>query len=151
MMPVKNSAGLYELTLDGAKYEFEKWGAERATDTLLDLAALVGAPLGSAVQAAGKTGGLDRAIIPMVMDQLARAVGAQKVLCRSLLHMLATDPLCNGGPINFDKHYADKLPLMFQVVRASLEVQFGNFFAAIRAVAGPALQQQKADTGKQAT
>jgi hypothetical protein len=138
----KNEIGLYETEIDGDKYEFEKWGAEDASDVLLDIITIVGQPLGMGAAALfGKdedgVKGIDRDmdpdIIGKIMESLTGNVGKNKLVVKSLLKKLSTDRVqCNSKPIaSFNIHYRDKLFHMTKVVRAGLEVQFGNFFDAV--------------------
>ena len=136
----KNAAGLYEVEVDGLKYEFEKWGAEESLATLLKLSRLVGKPLGQAM--AGLSFNEDKTKVEINFDIAGEAIGAlmqnmDEDLSMSLIKKLCSEKcLCNGAKINFNVHYQDKLDHMFKVVAAALEVQYGNFFVALLGSAG---------------
>lgn len=142
----KNESGLYEVEVDGKKYEFEKWGAEESTDVLLDLVAITGKPIGSGVSAFfGKEAegepGLDRKMDSNVMGQiiesLTQKVGENKSICKMLIKKLSSEKvLCEGAKINFNVHYQDNLGHMLKVVKAALEVQYGNFIEGFLGRAG---------------
>lgn len=130
----KNAHGLYETKIGGANYEFEKWGAEESLDVLIDISVLVGKPLGVAFAALmGKQGlkkELDANLINMAMEALLG--GMKKEFVKPLIIKLASfKVMCNGKPVNFDIHYEKDLMLTFKVVKAHLEVQYGNFFDAL--------------------
>lgn len=145
MKPVKNESGLYEVIIDERKYEFEKWGAEDSTDTILDIAAIAGKPIGLGIATIFKKDdvegkkGLDKAFDPdvvgMILESLSERVGTNKSIIKALIKKLSSDKvLCDGAKIQFNTHYQDCLDHLFRVVRAALEVQYGNFFAAFLAL-----------------
>lgn len=131
----KNEAGLYEQDIDGHIYEFSKWGADEATDVLMDLGALVGKPLGMALtMLSGAKGGdapVDVDAIGAIMEHLSTAAFEKKTLCKHLIKKFATGCMCDGRRVDYNIHYADRLDHMFRVVRAAVEVQFGNFFGGL--------------------
>lgn len=138
MSAVKNREGLWEQQIDGHKYEFSKWGAKESLRILLKLGKVVGKPLGLALGAlqpgASLTAVLDKDVKG---DLLGRALDAltmsmDEETCFHLIEKFSTDGvMCNGKPINMDLHYEDRLMHLFKVVRAGLEVQYGNFSDAI--------------------
>jgi len=140
--------GPYSVALkyaDGQTYtfEFEKLGAEKATDLLLDILSVVGDGLGALTSLlTGNRDALDLDLgsAPMenVVRKLTSGMTRDRALTKRLLRSLSSDRvICNGAPVNYDQFYADKLPLSFMAVRANLEVQFGNFFAAAAGVLAP--------------
>ena len=154
MSAVKNEVGMWEIDIDGSRYEFEKWGAEDSMDALLDLAALVGKPLGMGVSAifgkdegGGKDKGLfdkefDPNIIAVIMDALTDRISTNKATCKMLIKKFASDKvMCDGKRITFNTHYQDRLDHLFRVVKAALEVQYGNFFAAFLGASGIKIPQ----------
>jgi hypothetical protein len=140
----KTEQGTYEATIDGHAYEFAKWGAEAATDTLFDLALVLGKPLAQlgAAMKAGEKGGekfaLSVDVAGSIVEQLIAQMGTNKKLCMDIIRkMTAGDTvMCDGKRITFNTHYQDRLPHMFDVLRAALEVQFGNFFVDVLKGAG---------------
>lgn len=137
MKAVKNENHLYEIEINGRKYEFSKWGAEESYDVLLDLAKICGKPLGIALGAF--VGGEDKQIDPnaigMIMESLTQGIGDKattKAITKKLVCGLGVS--CDAAKINFDQHYKDKLDEMFLVMWAALEVQYGNFFDAVSGI-----------------
>jgi hypothetical protein len=141
MAAVKNpETGLYDVEIEGQQYSFQKWGADSATDALLDLSGIVAKPLGAGVGALfgkkkdeddGEAGKPKTSAenIGLIMEALLDRVSANKATCKALLKKFASENvLCDGKKISFDSHYADRMPHMFKVVQAAVEVQFGNFF-----------------------
>lgn len=141
MTPTKNDAGLFEVKIEDQVYEFEKWGADESTDVLLDLVAIAGKPLSASVVAlfkqdeSGKVAldkEADKETFAIIIESLSSGIGANKALIKSLMKKLASERvLCSGQKILFNTHYQDRLDLLFKVIRAALEVQYGNFFAAL--------------------
>lgn len=140
MAAVKNpESGMFEIEIDGAQYAFQKWGADSATDALLDLSGIVAKSLGAGVgalfgkkdaEADGEAPKKNNAeSIGLIMEALLDRVSVNKALCKSLIKKFSSENvLCDGKKISFDAHYADRLPHLFKVVQAAVEVQFGNFF-----------------------
>lgn len=136
---------LYESVIDGHKYEFAKWGAERATDVLMDLTHVAGKTmsLGATLASQARAGAdVDKAdMLGQLVESLAGAIGDKRATCKSLIRSLASDCTCDGATFDFNSHYEDRLSHMFKVVRTALEVQFGRFFsetiATIEALAPP--------------
>lgn len=138
MEVIKNEQGLYETQLgymgDTLHLKFQKWGAEDATDTLLDIIAIAGESLGSLL--ALLTGqGADADVGSPTLDglfrQLTLGLTRDRVLTKRVLKKLAGDRVqVNGVSIQYATFYKDQLPLVLAVARAQLEVQYGNFIAA---------------------
>lgn len=134
---------MYGVQVDGLNYEFSKWGAEEQVDVLLDVAAIVGKPLGIALGAImggdGKLS-LEHQIRP---DLIALAFEAltermDKKIVKVLLRKFASENvLCEGKKFNYDQHYQDRLDHLFKVTRAGMEVQYGNFLGALLALLAP--------------
>ena len=133
----KTESGLFSVEIDGQTYEFQKWGAEESLDVLLDLAKILGKPLGSAM--AAFAGGeslpiIDRDFKPEIVALIFEGLTSSldKVLVKAIVKKVASDKVfCEGKPVKFDAHYQDRLPHLFKVVQAGLEVQYGNFYAAV--------------------
>lgn len=137
----KNEAGLWEVPVDSHVYEFEKWGAEESLDTLLDISAIIGGPIGSAIAKAfapgaeGMESQVDVSMLGVVLDQLFKNM--RKDVVKPLIKKLCSERvLCDGKPIKFNLHYQDDLMHMFRVVKAALEVQYGNFFEGLQGAVG---------------
>lgn len=139
MKVTKTEAGLFAVDVDGDTYEFERWGAEDALDTLMDISSIVGTPLSAAAAAAFGKGGdgvkteLTDDLIERVVGELTRNMRQHKAMCLAIFKKLAgRRVLCNGRPVNYDQDYAgDRLRRLFLVVRAGFTVQYGDFCAAV--------------------
>jgi hypothetical protein len=141
----KDETGLYVADIDGQKYAFAKWGAEESLDVLLELVPMVSGPIGSAVSAVFG-GDKDEAKSILDKELNADAIGMvfkglttgfnKKSVKDLIIKLTSRDVLCDGLKISFNRHYQDKLSLMFKVARAALEVQYGNFFADVKGLAG---------------
>lgn len=145
-MAEKNESGLYEVEIDDKKYEFEKWGAEESLSNLIKLSKIIGKPLGLAIGAfkqeeKEETSLFDTDMKDINIDMLGLALQAltenlDESACIALIKKLSSQHvLCDGAKINFNTHYADRLDHLFRVVGAALEVQYGNFFAAVLGLA----------------
>lgn len=150
----KNDSGLYEVVIDDKTYEFEKWGAEDSLDVLLDISQLIGGPVGSAIgdlfNKEGMHTEINGAMLGMVMEGLTKNL--KKEIVKPLIKKLCSEKvLCEGKPIKFNVHYADDLMHMFRVVKAALEVQYGNFFVAFQGVVGRKQKRQVDTTQDQET
>lgn len=162
-MIAKNENGFYQADIDGHVYEFEKWGADDATDTILDIAAITGKPmaLGAAAVFGKNSDGeknldqkFDPNMIAIVMESLTQQVGANKAIIKALIKKLSSDKvMCDGKKVNFNLHYQDRLDHLFKVVKSGVEVQFGNFFAALFAGGGfnPQAMMSMINRGPQAS
>lgn len=138
-------SGLYDVEVDGLTYSFEKWGADASLDVLLELVKIIGRPLGAAVASlAGKQKDLgsevrsmidkdfDPDLIGTVFEALTERM--DKGIVKSLIKKFSSESvLCDGKKIVFNSHYQDRLPHLFKVVQAALEVQYGNFSDALLA------------------
>jgi hypothetical protein len=149
-MHSKNETGLYEVEIDGKKYEFEKWGAESSLATLIKIAKIAGKPLGIFLGSAVSGNGLKTEISPDLMASACEALvqNMDEQNCINLIKKLSSEKvLCDGRKINFDTHYEDQLSHLFRVVKASLEIQYGNFLQELLLIIG-AQQFGKMQTSK---
>lgn len=127
----KNEHGLYEAHIDGALYEFEKWGADDSLDVLLDISQLVGKSAGLAIATVLGSGGLEKQIDPNILGSVFEALfdNCKKESVKPLIRKLSSERVMSKGKkISFDTHYQGRLMHCFKVVKANLEVQYGNFF-----------------------
>jgi len=126
--------------IDGHVYEFEQFGAKRATKLLARLSKIVGKPLalGIAATAGRKLTEVDISaeVLSPIASALFDSLDSEEV--QALLEAFTADEkvLCDGKKVFFDKHYEGRLDHMFRVFWAALEVQYGNFFAAFTALQG---------------
>ncbi|RYF36591.1 MAG: hypothetical protein EOO38_27485 [Cytophagaceae bacterium] len=136
----KNENGIYEAVIktdDGDKtFSFQKWGAEDATDTLLDIIAVVGESMGgllSVLSGSGADVDVGSASLEGLFRQLTLGLTRDKELSKRVLKKLSGDRVqCNGVNIDWKTFYKEQLPLTFPVAKAQLEVQYGNFFDAAK-------------------
>jgi len=131
----RTEAGLLQRDIGEHSYEFAKWGAEEALSTLLDIGTIIGKPLGAAADKLDMDALKDRRLeLPMdvlgvIVEQFAAEMGQHKAVAMGVIKRLATKGvLCDGKPVQFDLHYKDRLPHMFDVLAAAMEVQYGGFF-----------------------
>jgi hypothetical protein len=136
---IQTDAGMYEATVDGHVYEFAKWGAEEAMNTLLDLSDILGKPL-SRIGAKAFSRGVKEALAEEISDdlvgdvigELVASVGQyRQAVLRVVRKLTSHKCLCDGKRFDFDTHYARRLTHMYKVAAAALEVQYGNFFDAV--------------------
>lgn len=129
----KNDSGLIEVNIDDEKYEFEKWGAELSLATLMKISKIIGKPFGMLLGQI-MSGGIDVNLSPDLLGDACEALvsNMDEAVAIALIKRLSAEKiLCNGKKINFDIHYQDKLPHLFNVVKAALEVQYGNFLGEL--------------------
>lgn len=121
-------------------YQFEQFNTTLALKTLTRLTKIIGEPLAIALggaEAPAPGAGLLNAnlsgdTLGAAMRALVDRLDEKEVI--DLLRLLAAEKaLCNGGKIIFDDHYRGDFGLLLKVFRAALEVQYGNFTAAVRA------------------
>jgi hypothetical protein len=136
------AAGLVEKQVDGSTYEFEKWGAEESLATLAKILKIVGKPLSQLVGSFGSEDGkklldqeIDSNLLGSAIGSLMESMDEGSTL--ALIKKLSSEKvLCDGAKISFNLHYQDRLDHLFRVVKAALEVQYGNFLAALFANLG---------------
>jgi len=142
----KNEKGLFVAEVDGSTYEFQKWGAEEATRTMLKIAKIVAEPFGIAVGTAvsGSKGDLDKLLdmnfkpemVSEVINSLMTNMDENTVM--DLIKKLCSGDMviCDGQKVKYNSHYQDRLDHQFKVVAAGLEVQYGNFLGALLGLLG---------------
>lgn len=124
-------------TVDGTEYQFSQFGAKRSLKLLLKLSKIVGKPLAMAVASADGSGSLlDKQLNPNMLAQAVEAL-MERIEESEALEIIETltsgdGCLCKHQKIVFDLHYEGRLPHMFKVLFAALEVQYGNFFDALQ-------------------
>jgi hypothetical protein len=138
---------LAEKLIDGEKYEFMQFGAKKSIKLLTRLLKVVGEPLSLAVGAANGGGSLfEKQLNP---DMLGKAVAClvEHLEEDEVLDLIEEftgkdNVLYKGMKINFDSHYEGKLPHLFKVLTAALEVQYGNFFGEFIGAKGPGIRNR---------
>lgn len=135
----KNDEGMYEAKIGDEVYAFEKWDAEESLDVLLEIARIIGKPLGAMVGTMMTGQKLDQEMDPNMLATIFEGLTQsfdKKVVKEIIIRVTSRRVLCDGAKIEFKIHYQEKLDVMFQVLKAGLEVQYGNFFAALLGVVG---------------
>jgi hypothetical protein len=130
----QNETGLFEVEVDGKNYEFEKWGAEASLSVLIKIAKIAGKPLGMVLGMAMEKKGLDTDISADLLGDAVQSLleNMDEEVCISLIKRISSEKvLCEGRPIKFNDHYQNKLGHLFKVVKAALEVQYGDFFGEL--------------------
>lgn len=158
-MVERSPEGRYDVTVDDKLYSFEKWGAEESLTNLLKIAKMVGKPLGMAVggvidkvNPGQKLTDMDLSpdLIGLVFEALTDRMDEGAIV--ALVKKLSSDRvLCEGAKITFNSHYEDKLGHLFKVVKAALDVQYGNFFDALLGSLGASKAQTKSVTNRELT
>lgn len=125
-------------TIDGKEYEFTQYGAKQGLKLLLRLGKIVGKPVALGWAAIGDkkegAGFLERDIKGDILAQAVEALmsnASQDEVLDLCEEFAARGVLCDGMKIDFNLHYQRNYGLMFRVVQAALEVQYGNFFDAL--------------------
>lgn len=127
--------GLEKKEVDSHTYSFSKYGAKESLKVLTRLTRIIGEPLAIGMAAAsGKKSGkslLDTEIDPDIIGKAVRALVDrldEDEVMGLIEKLTSVGVLCDGKKINFDVHYNGKLPHLFKVLWAAIEVQYGNFF-----------------------
>jgi len=125
--------------IEGHTYEFSQFGARESLKVLGKLTKIIGEPLTlglSGVKGGGNFLGreIDLTILGRAVGILGQHFDDEAI---SLIESLTSGDrvLCDGKKVDFLSHYEGKLDLMFKVLYAALEVQYGNFFKGLTALA----------------
>lgn len=144
----QNAEGLYDVIIGDETYSFAKWGAEEALTNLIKISKMVGKPLG--ILLGGALGGedetlfgekkslLEREINPDMISLAMEAITAnmdESSMIPLIKALTSKDVMCDGRRITFNKHYEGRMMTVFKVIKAGLEVQYGNFFEELLEVA----------------
>lgn len=123
-------------TIDGRKYEISQFGASQSWRILVRLSKMIGEPVANLISDYDpKKKVLDQdlgKVIPTAVAALVRNVEEEESL--NTIKELVFCTLCNGAPINnanFDLHFRGGIGHMMKVVKAVLEVQYGDFLGAV--------------------
>lgn len=121
--------------IDGELYSFSQFGAKESVRVLLKIGKIVGEPMALFFGSMSGSGNLlDRKMDGSLLGQAAKAL-FQKAEEKEVLELLelltAKSCQCSGKMIDFNLHYEGRLPHMFRVLQAAIEVQYGNFFDAL--------------------
>ncbi len=131
-----------EKSIDGRKYQFTQYGAKEALKMLVRLSKIIGKPMALSYAALGEKGAdgspqIKGDILAQAIDALMQNAHEDEVL-DLCMKLASKDCLCEGRQIDFNMHYEGQLPHMFKVIKAALEVQYGNFFGALNDLPGMA-------------
>ena len=130
--------------IKGSNYEFSQYGAKQGLKTLLRLGKLIGKPIALGYAAFQKN---EEGVRDVKADILAQAVESlmqnahQDEVLDLCIELSSRNCLCDGKQIDFNSHYEGDFGLMFEVIAAALEVQYGNFFVALSGLPGVAPTQ----------
>lgn len=124
-----------EKEIEGRTYTFSQMGPKQSLKTLVKLSKIVGKPIALMAGGGSAKGLLGKDIAPEILGAAAGAM-FEKLdedetvqICETLTSF--PQVLCDGQKVDFNSHYDGKLDLMFKVLMAALEVQYGNFFAGL--------------------
>lgn len=132
---------LISKTIDGKLYEFQQMGPKQSLKMLARLTNLIGEPVlltiaggwkGSQKDKKGDESKIDNDLIGKAIKELVgRMADSGEVI--SLIEQLTTQGvLCDHKQISFDVHFDEHgLGHLFNVVKAALEAQYGNFIVAL--------------------
>ena len=117
-------------TIDGEQYTFCQLPARKNMKLLTRILKIVGPALGGAVSGGDVESIMDLDIDPgAIISQLCSRLDENEV--EYIIDSLLSQVLCAGkGEVSkvFDQHFGGRLPHMFKVVAAALEVEYGDFF-----------------------
>jgi len=127
--------GLVDKEIDGHTYSFEVLGAKESVKLMRKLIRLVGQPFAMLFTSAEGEGDLLKKkikpdVLGLAVKALTENIDSDEVDA-IIENLAATKCLCDGKKINFDQHYKQKLGHLINVVKAALEVQYGNFLAEV--------------------
>lgn len=120
--------------IDGKNYEFSQYGAKQGLKMLLRLSKIIGEPLAMGMSAFYGQGGKTESIKGDVLGRAVKALMSnahEDEVLDLCTKFSSEDMLCDGKKIDFNSHYEGNFGLMFRVIQAALEVQYGNFFDAL--------------------
>jgi len=129
-------------SIDGNEYIFYQFPATLGTKVLIRLSKLLGEPLGllgGDVLKGGVKGALTAdagAAIGKAVKSLADNMDVDETY--SLIQTFFNQVHYKGQSLTdiYDVHFQGKYALIFKILRAALEVQYGNFFGEIAAISG---------------
>jgi hypothetical protein len=124
---------MQEKEIDGHVYQFSKFGAKKSLKILRRILGIIGEPFAVAMGSAKGDGKLfERQIDPSILAGAIKSLidRADEDTVIQLMEDLCGESgcLCDGKKVLFDTHYESRLPHLFKVFRAALEVQYGDFF-----------------------
>lgn len=128
--------------IDGLEYTFYQFPATDGTKVLIRLSKLLGEPLGMLGGDVLK-GGIKGAVGTDAGHAIGKAVKAltdniDVEETYNLIMMFFKHVQHNGNSLSdiYDVHFQGKYSLVFKILKAALEVQYGNFFGELAAMSG---------------
>lgn len=142
-MVVKNEDMTYSASIDEHDYVFSLWAASKGIETLAELSAIAGdfatAVSAVVIDAGGFGGEVNIDLVGKAAASLAHGLSINPKNTLALVRRLTTDGvLCDNRPVVFDQHFRGKMMHAMKVVRAGLEVQYGDFFTVFKNTKAPA-------------
>lgn len=129
---------LVKKNVDGSDYEFQIFGAKQSLKLLTRLSRMILEPMGAAAGSLEGEGPMIERVfggkgLAMAAKALSDKLDQDEVL--NLVETFCSYPacLCDGKQFDFNTHYEGRLGHLFKVLKAALEVQYGDFFADISA------------------
>lgn len=125
-------------TIDGVKYTFYQFNPRLGMKVLVKLAKIFGEPLGMIGESVISKG--FKNVLASEVKELPVSKMVNSLVTRlddsevtELIDNLCDNIICDGKNLKeiFDVHFQGEYLRLFKVVKAALEVQYGNFFAAI--------------------
>lgn len=121
-------------TIDGEQYTFYQMNPRKSLKLMTRILKLIGAPVGTAFGGHEKTKSVfDQDInIGVIVEKLCDRLDENEV--EYIIDQLLSQVTVAGkGEISkvFDEHFAGRLPHLFKVVFACLEVEYGDFLAGL--------------------
>ena len=126
--------------IEGKAYTFSQYTTTESLKILTRLLKIIGEPLAKVMKSVSASENplsaeLNIDIIAEAIAVLSARVGEDEVV--ALVRKLSTEGVvCENKQISFDLHYQGELGLLFRVVSANLQVQYGNFFSDASATLG---------------
>jgi hypothetical protein len=130
------TTGRYIATVQGEEYEFERWGAKRALETLLAISAIAGGPLAAfGINLFGKNKGdaSQDGSGTAVIQELSRHIGTNSKAVTDILEKLTCvqgGVMKDGKPVKMDAVYTGRLAHMMLVAQENFTLQFGTLTEA---------------------
>jgi hypothetical protein len=131
------TTGRYTATIQGENYEFERWGAKKALETLLAISAIAGGPLAAfGINLFGKNKSEPQQdnLGSTVITELSRHIGSNAQGVIAILEKLTCvqgGVMKGGRPVRMDDVYTGRLSLMLKVAQENFEIQYGPLSQAV--------------------
>jgi len=118
--------------VDGEAYQVSQFGASQGLKVLTTLTKLVGPSISMAFGAEGQTSETAQAeVIGRAVNALCEKLDEEKVL-NLIKTLIDTALVGEGKKIVFETHFQGRLGHLFKVLKAVLEVQYGDFLSDLK-------------------